>query len=282
MKERNQKLKLLLESSQSENHYIALNLIKHFENGGDLSDLFPTMIDSFQKFITALEIGINIDNFIKVEHVSIWHNSMKSYNQALWLDTKKVDFALDAPLKRMPLNIFRLKGLKKLEIIHQKLVSFDEKIPDLKSLKTVHIIHSDLSLFPKSLLHLRSLETLSLSDNHIRFLPTQIHQLQQLSKLNLSNNKIATLPLEITALKQLKTLNLASNELDKLPFGFQKLENLETLNISNNHFSEFPVILKMLPKLKDVYCKNNPFYETYFDLNQPKVVNGPFKKITIH
>lgn len=89
MKERNQKLKLLLESNQSENHFIALNLIKHFENGGDLENLFPTMIDSFEKFIIALDVGIDIEQFVAIKHLSIWHNSNKSYHQALWLGTGK-------------------------------------------------------------------------------------------------------------------------------------------------------------------------------------------------
>lgn len=141
----------------------------------------------------------------------------------------------DQPLSEIPLEVFELEHLSKLDLGGNKL-----------------------SGIPDNIDRLRNLTDLYLSKNNIISLPNNLGKLLKLKALGLSGNGLSVFPDVITRLKNIEWLNLSHNKLTRLPSTIARLENLVWLDLTNNHLENLPNEIAQLPKIENMGLKENP------------------------
>ena len=93
------------------------------------------------------------------------------------------------------------------------LASFPEPILRLRSLKKLYLMNNKIETIPAGINQLTSLEWLTMEKNHLVALPDTIGELPAIKLLSLGNNQLTTLPSSIVNLENLTWLNLSGNPL---------------------------------------------------------------------
>jgi len=117
----------------------------------------------------------NNENTKKIKSIKIVYGNNVSNIKGIWNFTNLEELDLEnCNLKELPIEITKLKKLKRLNLQNNNLIEF-----------------------PKEISNLTSLEYLNLSNNKIKELSSWIWNLTNLIWLSLQNNKIEKIPPEI-------------------------------------------------------------------------------------
>ena len=143
-------------------------------------------------------------------------------------------------LTGLPLDFFRLRRLKKLEIFDNKLTELPKEIGDMSKLTILNLGYNRIKNLPNEIGKLRDLTEFYIYNNQLVDLPREIGQLSKLITLDLDTNCLTILPSEIGNLDTLEILNISYNCLTSLPLEIGKLVNLTFLDISFNSLTDLP------------------------------------------
>ncbi|PIK48423.1 hypothetical protein BSL78_14724 [Apostichopus japonicus] len=129
---------------------------------------------------------------------------------------------------------FIYKGLRTLDLTHNKLQELPSEIGYMSSLEQLYLRHNQLTELPV-FKTTDLLKELHVGNNRIESLSLEFLQsIPGISVLDLRDNKISTLPEEITCLQKLQRLDLTNNNLSSLPFKLGTLANLKSLILEGN------------------------------------------------
>lgn len=111
----------------------------------------------------------------------------------------------------IPFLIGRLKNLKYLDLVINKIAYISDSISHLQNLKEIYLDRNNLTSFPIGITKLKKLSRFSISSNQIKQIPESIKNLKNLSGLILRGCGIQSLPNSINKLKKLKFIALDDN-----------------------------------------------------------------------
>ncbi|MHA2183341.1 MAG: leucine-rich repeat domain-containing protein [Promethearchaeota archaeon] len=136
-----------------------------------------------------------------------------------------------------PKCILRLKFLRELWFLENRIQDLPEKIGDLKYLIRIDMENNfSLSNLPESVWKLKKLEVLGLGGNKFSKISEKITELPNLKYLFLENNKFTEIPEFIWNLTQLEVLGLGGNDFGKISPRLQEFTHLRFLNLKNLDF----------------------------------------------
>lgn len=180
----------------------------------------------------------------------------------------------DTQISTVPIEIGKLKSLKKFSISQAVFLPDDEYMPlhleelfknlsQCHILKELHLNSNGIKQIPESIKLLKQLEVFSAEDNLIVSYNKALHDLTKLKVLNLGINQLKEIPTGIGQLTQLKILKLNSNwqnnfDAKNLFDEIYKLTDLETLELySCQSIKAIPETISNLNKLKKLDVDNN-------------------------
>lgn len=192
-------------------------------------------------------------------------------------------------LKRLPIEICKLKSLKKLTLQLARFKTLPDEIGQLKSLEHLDLGWSQVTTLPPGIGGLTNLESIQLSFGtetlppeigklkrlkeisfagnlihfpdtlgELRSLPSQIGDLRNLEQLDVSSTRLTELPPSIGKLKKLKRIDASRCKLTKIPNEISGLKSIEDLDFSDNQISQIPFSIAELKTLKGINLGNNP------------------------
>jgi Leucine-rich repeat (LRR) protein len=126
----------------------------------------------------------------------------------------------------------------KLELVKKRLTAFPIEVFRFKNLKSLNLSSNRLLAIPSDIEKLTQLEELDLSRNEIKEIPAEIGSLTNLRQLILFKNEIDTISPEIGNLNKLEKLDLWENEISNIPDDIGKLKNLKILELRGILFSD--------------------------------------------
>ena len=152
-------------------------------------------------------------------------------------------------IKEVPKEIFKLKNLKYLDLIgNRKLTGISQQLIQLSSLIYLGVVLDINESLPNWLKQIPKLG-LDFSNHRLTEIPNAIFQLQNLTVLHLNDNQLTSLPESISKLTSLTHLHLSSNQLTSLPKSISKLTSLTCLNLSVNQLISLPEFITKLTSL---------------------------------
>lgn len=176
-------------------------------------------------------------------------------------DTKSVSLDLShCKLKEIPEAIFELDWLEILTLNYNDILSIPSHISKLKNLKRLSIIGNKISYLSSSITSLKKLKILNLSRNIITSISSDIEKIEDLEELILQENKVAKLPNSFSKLKKLYHLDLSFNCFKDVPIEISQLPKLRNLDLSNNKISFLDNnSITSFSKLVKLRLENNSF-----------------------
>lgn len=178
----------------------------------------------------------------------------------------------------LPIEFYKLKNLKSIEIQGSDISIINYKINQLKNLEVLKLHFNKINTLPNSISNLKKLKKLYLSHNQIDVLPKDIGELN-LTHLSLNNNQISKLPNSITKLKNLDTLYLHNNKINKLPNEIGDLVMLIELSLGMNSLSYLPESISNLKSLKTLSINRNgtkKLPENFGNLSSLETLNSEY------
>ena len=177
-------------------------------------------------------------------------------------------------LKRVNINLFKLKTLRELNLSESKLLfstnnlveypttTFEKNdnnllIEDYKYLKSPIISHNDLDRIPSFFTNFINLEELDISQNTFNKIPEEIHLFSSLKILNISKNYITEFIIGNDLFSNLLILDLSYNEITKISISTSSLQKSETLNLNSNEISILTKDVFQLNQLKKLSLNSN-------------------------
>ena len=128
-------------------------------------------------------------------------------------------------------EIYEIKGLTRLKLLHNELHELPETIGNLEHLVNLNLCDNKLAWLPDSFSRLQALEVLKLSYNHLEEVPEDLVRLPRLEQLWLSHNMLEALPYELYKLTSLSELLCTANPILELPQGLMRLTKIKKLAI---------------------------------------------------
>ncbi|MEY3443743.1 MAG: hypothetical protein RLZZ519_2024 [Bacteroidota bacterium] len=178
------------------------------------------------------------------------------------LDADKVDsiwFAVKN-WKTLPIGIGRIKGLRRLDLSSNKLVTLPDEMRLLQDLEFLDLGSNGIKQFPTLLFDLGKLEVLDLSFNDLSKLPNELAQFKKLKSLRIFYHKFAAFPAVLEQMTQLEALDLGAADdgpaWKEFPMGILKLRNLRSLKLSRHWMPSVPEALQELP-LEELEVETN-------------------------
>ncbi|XP_065275752.1 volume-regulated anion channel subunit LRRC8D-like [Emys orbicularis] len=191
-------------------------------------------------------------------------------------------------LKRIPPTVWRLTGLRRLDLRsngirslekgagfqhlaqltclklwHNRIATLPASIGAAGSLEELVLSHNELESLPQALFALKRLRHLDLSHNLLCLLPAEIGQLGMLQQLSITGNRIRALPSQLFACLELTSLQLADNALTTVPAEIGRLVLLSRLKLTGNPLESLPLELGCCPLLKETGLSvDNALFET--------------------
>ncbi len=220
-------------------------VVKLAKNNGSQEYIQEGVIEEEAWILALLEMFVGVDFYEYKKGINLSHcHGLYKLNDSGHIVHLSIDqFELSDRMFIIPEQLFRLKFLESLNI-NCSIKSIPSSIYKLKHLKHLSLVWNKIEKIPDSLGELRNLESLNLSDNKIKSIPNSIKNLKSLEYLTLSNNKISHIPDSIGELINLKELTLDRNQIHVIPESLAKLNNLEVLCLSDNPIHHFPDKLK--------------------------------------
>ena len=153
-------------------------------------------------------------------------------------------------LKSVPIELFQLKNVQKINISYNKITS----LPSSVNLPSTGRSNIDSWTCPQ-------LMELNISKNELTHLPTCLWELPSLKRFICSRNKLSSLLEgdELTVLSlDLEIIDLSHNSLtDMVPQFIFEFPSLRILNLSNNKIRELPETLWSCETLQDLNLSDN-------------------------
>ena len=140
-------------------------------------------------------------------------------------------------LPKFPKCILRLRFLRELWFLENRIQHLPENIGDLKYLIRIDMENNfSLSDLPESVWKLKELEVLGLGGNEFSSISKRIKDLPNLKYLFLENNIFIEIPKYIWTLTQLQVLGLGGNNFKEISPKLQDFTQLRFLNLRNLDF----------------------------------------------
>jgi small GTP-binding protein len=158
----------------------------------------------------------------------------------------------------LPLEIYRLRNLKKLNLSHNHLSFLSPNITLLTNLVELNLSNNQFIQVPKEIYQITGLKKLNLSRNNLTLLHPEIVQLTNLQVINLGSNQFSSFPKKLFQMRKLLALGLGELNLTALPQEIFQLKTLKALSLESNQLHELPSEICQLPKLKSLYLSGNP------------------------
>lgn len=168
---------------------------------------------------------------------------------------EKLDLG-DNKINKIPKEIKNLVNLQKLNLWNNVITTIPSEIGELTSLIYLNFYHNKIKKVPEELYNLTNLHLLGLSNNQLDYISPNIRQLIELRTLGLEYNKLISLPDELIYLNKLFTLGLSHNKLTALPDQIGYLTKLRELNISYNEITKLPDSIENLKLINFKYDHN--------------------------
>lgn len=99
-------------------------------------------------------------------------------------------------LDEIPVGIYEITSLERLELPSNNIKSLSSKIGNLKNLKILNLTNNELTSLPKEIGNLTDLESLYLTNNKLTSIPSTITNLKNLKELRLLGNKVSQTQIE--------------------------------------------------------------------------------------
>jgi len=144
-------------------------------------------------------------------------------------------------LKKLPLNLLRLRNLQSIEFANNQLVDFYEGVAREK-------------------VQLDCLNYLSLNGNALEKIPSILKYLPKLQQLHMHMNRLTDIrEMCRKNFKNLEVVDVGNNKIRELPVAFVHfLCNLNLLNIQNNDLEKLPNLIGLHKTLKTLQVDGNP------------------------
>lgn len=147
------------------------------------------------------------------------HGTDQQIEEIIEVSKKKNTLVLNScNLKKIPTQVLAIKGLRRLELLNNKI----ERLPDhffecLSSLTTLILTKNQLKSLPRGIDLLTNIQVLNLSDNQLEWMPAEIGALVNLRTLSIENNILKDLPNTLASCTKLENLYLRGNKLKSIP-----------------------------------------------------------------
>jgi hypothetical protein len=120
-------------------------------------------------------------------------------------------------LDDVPTEIFQLRALRELSLVHNRLRSIPPAIGNLCELRRLWLYSNELTSVAAEIGKLKKLEHLDLSDNRLREIPCELVDAPMLKNVSLRGNPLRVLPDGICAHPSLTKLTFDSDDLVSIP-----------------------------------------------------------------
>jgi Leucine-rich repeat (LRR) protein len=173
-------------------------------------------------------------------------------------------------LTTFPKCILRLKFLRELWFLENRIQHLPENIRDLKYLVRIDMENNfSLTSLPESVWEVKTLEVLGLGGNEFTNISERITELPNLKYLFLENNKFTEIPKYIWTLTQLEVLGLGDNNIKEISPKLQEFTRLRFLNLKNLDFlgSNSRCVGKIQDKSGKAREEVKNFISSLFDLH---------------
>jgi len=176
----------------------------------------------------------------------------------------------DKGIKSLPVEIGRLRNLKKLYLSENQLTSVPKELGQLTNIKELYLDGNQLKGVPKELGQLTNMTKLSLDGNQLTSVPKELCKLTNLTRLSLYGNKLTSVPKELCKLTNLTRLYLHHNRMTSVPKELCQLTNLAMLYLHRNRMTSVPKELCQLTNLTTLLLSTNKLTNVQKELVQLK------------
>lgn len=153
-------------------------------------------------------------------------------------------------------HVVDLFTMDRIELKYCNLKKFPIELAAIKGLKELNLQFNEISKIPVEIGNFKNLQDLNLSNNKFTTIPKELGLLENIEYLNIEN-KNAKVDFEIFGIKTLRHLNLDGANLVEIPKNIIYLKMLRTLSLCTCKLTEIPKYLFDLPSLKTVYMRQN-------------------------
>jgi len=177
----------------------------------------------------------------------------------------------DAAISEVPLELFELTHLTKLDLSRNRLTALPSDIEKLTELKELFLADNQLADVPLALCRLRSLEVLDLGRNLLHALPPEIEYLRALEYLRIGGNPFVEFPTVISLLGSLTTLIANNLAFTELPSSICDIRSLRILNVADNEITSIPPEFTKLSNLRELHIDDKKLLSPPLEI----VARGP-------
>ena len=153
-------------------------------------------------------------------------------------------------------SLYRMSGLKELQVQVNKLSTVPAGISNLARLEKLSFYKNQLKELPDDFFELSRLRVIDLYYNEFEILPDEIGELKQLEILYASFNQLYDLPNSIEKLSKLEELYIHHNRISEIPGNLSELQSLRILHFQNTYLAEFPSQILTMERLEDLDISN--------------------------
>lgn len=178
-------------------------------------------------------------------------------------------------------SIYRMTGLKELQIQVNELDSVPNGISALSNLEKLSFYKNQLKNFPADFFDLKKLVVVDFYYNEFEKIPPQIGDLKNLEVLYLSFNQLYDIPAELNQLSKLRELYVHHNRLSELPGGLDKLQMLRIFHFQNNYIPDFPTQVLNMKSLVDLDISNTDITVLPEDISELRLENFYWRNLNI-
>jgi internalin A len=189
-------------------------------------------------------------------------------------------------LTSIPLEVFQLQHLEKLDLSGNRIGNIPPEIENLKNLRRLDLSGNRLKDIPAAICQIPKLHTLRLNNNQLKELPVELGQISELTTLDLDYNPITYFPQSISRLQNLIKLSLSTARanpadvpgwlpqlkkirnfaltgfgLSYVPDWIVQWTDLESLNLRGNRLSKIPDWIGELKNLTALFFPDNQLTE---------------------
>ena len=226
-------------------------IIKRFESGHPTIVKYLIRMGYIRKYVKEKLIVTLLEGDVVsiIKKLEKYCKTKVKIEENLWINNQfgNPQFAIE----------FKKNKLIGLELRHCNLPRFPLEVTKLRSLRKLYLDENVFLHVPKEIGRLKNLRELNLSGNQLETLPFEIGSLKSLELLYLGVNDFKVFPEIVTELPNLKRLGLSINKLTCIPESIKRLGNLEVLALNNNYLIRLPNSIKEMKSLKILALENN-------------------------
>lgn len=181
-------------------------------------------------------------------------------------------------LRDIPKEVFRLKGLKSLNLSHNPMTEISKGLFELDTLEMLDLSYTNLQNLPREITLLENLKSLNISHTPLEKLPDNLDRLSHLENLELIQTQIPDNLLELSQIKTLTHLSINEKQVQKLSIEvFQRFQNLKRLFIAPTALIlTLPKAIRESEQLKTIEPLFIEEHEDEWDYAFPNIQFNPF------